>query len=259
MLILKRLAVWFVETCAEVFLLGLVLTVLLGHDQHAFFKDLSIYSSGIVLMFFTTGYLLSTIVVRAVWRGQTLWSYPAIATVLFFIHFEIMNVGLGGAFEPSARLPILTAGACITFACTFVGGFVLREWAPSRTTSVGPAWMGHLASNLLLTERREKMTSFQLVLQFQASSLADFDSLTAFEDVLTNSLSTADEVDGHDFGSGEFNIFILSNNPTKAFEAAEKIRQKELPDRIPNAAYREIDGEDFVILWPPELKSFSVA
>jgi hypothetical protein len=103
------------------------------------------------------------------------------------------------------------------------------------------------------------MASFQLVLQFQASSLADFDSLTAFEEALTNSLSATDEVDGHDFGSGEFNIFIRTNNPTKAFEAAEKIRQKELPDRIPSAAYREIDGEDFVILWPPELKSFSVA
>jgi hypothetical protein len=128
MLVLRRLAVWFIETSSEVLLLGLVLTFLLGHDQHAFFKDLSIYSSGIVLLFFTTGYLLSTIVVRAAWRGRTLWSYPAIATVLFVVHFEIMNVGLGGAFEPQGRIRVRVAGACIAFACTLAGTLALRNW-----------------------------------------------------------------------------------------------------------------------------------
>ena len=41
MLILKRLAVWLVETSSEVLLLGVVLTVLLGHDQHAFFVSIT--------------------------------------------------------------------------------------------------------------------------------------------------------------------------------------------------------------------------
>jgi hypothetical protein len=131
MLILKRLAVWLVETSSEVVLLGLVLTVLLGHDRHAFFTDLAIYSSGIILLFVTTDYVLSTIVVRAVWSGRTLWSYPAIATVLFFIHFETMNVGLGGAFEPSARVRIRAAGACIVLVCTLTGTLALRKWAPA--------------------------------------------------------------------------------------------------------------------------------
>jgi hypothetical protein len=129
---LKRLIVWFIETCAEVLLLGFVLTVLLGYDQHDFFKDLSMYASGIILLFFTTGYLLSTMVVRAVWRGRTLWSYPAIATVIFFLHFETMNVAVGGAFEPSTRVRIRAAGACIVFACTLAGTFALRKWAPAR-------------------------------------------------------------------------------------------------------------------------------
>jgi hypothetical protein len=138
MLILKRLAVWCVETSSEVVLLGFVLSVLLGYDQHAFFKDLSIYSSGIILLFVTTGYLFSTIVVRAVWRGRTLWSYSAIATVLFFIHFEIMNVGLNGAFEPSPRVRIRAAGACIVFGCTAAGTFALRKWAPARSKLAEP-------------------------------------------------------------------------------------------------------------------------
>src|SRR4051794_39837679 len=40
---MKRIAVWFIETCLEVLLLGLVLTLLLGYDQHAFLKDVLIY------------------------------------------------------------------------------------------------------------------------------------------------------------------------------------------------------------------------
>ena len=135
MLITKRLAVWFLETWSEALMLGLVLTVFLGHDQHAFFKDLLIYSSGIIMLFFTTGYLLSTIAFRAVWRGQALWSYPAIATVLFFIHFEIMNVAMGGAFEPTHSVRIRAAGEFIVFGCTLTGTFALRKWAPARSKS----------------------------------------------------------------------------------------------------------------------------
>jgi hypothetical protein len=138
MLILRRLLVWFVETCAQVLLLGFVLTSLLGHDPHAFFKALSIYMPGVILLFFTTGYVLSTAVVRAVWRGRTLWSYSAIATVLFLVHFEIMNVGLGGAFAPSARVGIRVAGACVAFGCTLAGTFALWKWAPASSLLAEP-------------------------------------------------------------------------------------------------------------------------
>lgn len=133
MLILRPLAVWLIETSSEVLILGLILTLLLGHDPYAFLKGLLIYSSGVILLFLSTGYVFTTIVARAVWRGRRLWSYPAFATLLFFIHFEIMNVGLGGAFEPSARVRIRTAGAFITFACTLGGSFFLLKWAPANS------------------------------------------------------------------------------------------------------------------------------
>jgi hypothetical protein len=138
-LILKRLTVWFIETASEALLLGLVLTLLFGHDQHAFLKDVLIYSSGISLLFFSTGYLLTTIVARAVLRGRGSWLYPAIATALFFIHFEIMNVSLGGAFAPSTRLRVRVAGACIAFACTVVGTLALRRWTPEQPVTRGSA------------------------------------------------------------------------------------------------------------------------
>lgn len=136
MLILKRLCVWFIETVSEAFFLGILLGVLFGYDHNALVKSILTLSIAISYMFFVTGYLLSTAVVRALWKGQTLWSYPATATILFFIHFEIMNVGVGGAYEPKDRLRILIIGAFIAFACTFVGTLLLRRWKAASGESV---------------------------------------------------------------------------------------------------------------------------
>ena len=55
MLIIKRLAVWLLEMLLEALLLGLLLISLFGYDPHAFTKDLFIYATAIVTMFFSTG------------------------------------------------------------------------------------------------------------------------------------------------------------------------------------------------------------
>jgi hypothetical protein len=129
MLILKRLSVWALETALQALLLSLVLIGLFGYDSHEFGKTLLICTTWIVIMFFSTGYLFSTVLFRAFWRGRGLWLYSAIATLLFLIHFEILNVGVGvgGAFNPPERLRIRAAGVCIVFACTFVGSYFLRK------------------------------------------------------------------------------------------------------------------------------------
>ena len=131
-MLLKRLAVWFLETLFEAMLLGLALIVLFGYDQHAFGKSLGLYVSGILLMSFTTGYLLTTAVARGAWRGQEWWSYSVIAVALFLVHSEIFFVVSGGSTR-SEKLSMQMAGACIVFACTFVGTLVLRKWAPARS------------------------------------------------------------------------------------------------------------------------------
>ena len=137
MLVLKRLAVWFFEIVFEALLIGLLLIGTYGYDKHAFGKDLLIYAVAVLYMFFLAGYILSTAVSRAVWRGRKLWPYPAIGMILFLIHFEIMNIGIGGAFAPSDRLRIRAAGACIVFICTFAGSVVLRSWG--KTGSKAPS------------------------------------------------------------------------------------------------------------------------
>jgi len=127
-LILKRLAVWLLETALQALLLSLFLIPSQGFDEHAFGKDLLFFFNAIALLFFTTGYMLSTAIIRVIWKSPRLWLYPVIAIVLFVIHFEILNVGVGGAFEPPERLRIRVAGACFAFVCTLVGGWLLRKW-----------------------------------------------------------------------------------------------------------------------------------
>jgi hypothetical protein len=99
---------------------------------------------------------------------------------------------------------------------------------------------------------------YQLVLQFQAESVQEFDELVVLEDLLVEKLPLGSEVDGHDLGSGEFNIFILTDQPEQTFHAAEQTIQLYHPPQKMKAAYREF-GQKFVILWPPTLREFKIA
>ena len=128
MLILKRLSIWLLETSLEALLIGMVLVSLFGCDQHAYGKCLGINFVWISTMFFSTGYLFTTAIFRAIWRGRSLWSYSVAALMLFLIHFEILNHAAGGAFDLPKRAVIRIAGGCIVFACTFAGTLVLRRW-----------------------------------------------------------------------------------------------------------------------------------
>lgn len=79
------------------------------------------------------------------------------------------------------------------------------------------------------------------------------------EDLLAEDLGSPSAVDGHDFGSGEFNIFILTDQPRESFSAVEKTIQHYRAAYKLKAAYREIGQDKFVILWPPNLQHFDTA
>lgn len=125
--LIKRLTVWLLETSLEVALLALALMALFGHNPHAVGRSLVGYAAGIVLLSFTTGYLLTTIVARGAWRGQTGWSYPALAVVLYLVHSQIFFVISGGSSR-SDRLMIQMAGSGVVFVCTFLGTLALRAY-----------------------------------------------------------------------------------------------------------------------------------
>jgi hypothetical protein len=100
---------------------------------------------------------------------------------------------------------------------------------------------------------------YQLVVQVKPATSEDFGRLVNWEDALAEHLASSADVDGHDLGAGEFNIFIFSENPSATFRTIQAVPQTSLLQLSIVAAYRPIDGEEYVVLWPPDLKGFSIA
>ena len=98
---------------------------------------------------------------------------------------------------------------------------------------------------------------YQFVLQFPTSEVADFDNLVAFEERLIAQLGSTAKIDGHDFGSGELNIFLLMDDPVQTAEGAEALRQLAVPAHIPVVAYRELIGDTYIVLSLPGYSGFS--
>jgi hypothetical protein len=100
---------------------------------------------------------------------------------------------------------------------------------------------------------------YQLVLQWPASCLRDHDDLIDVESALIEKLSALNEVDGHDAGSGEVNIFIRTDDPKRAFNEVEAILGTRDFWVDAHVAYREVAGSEYTILWPKDLTEFKVA
>ena len=98
----------------------------------------------------------------------------------------------------------------------------------------------------------------QLVLQWPASSIKDYDTMIEVENALVEKLSEVNDVDGHDAGSGEVNIFIRTDDPKRAFNEVKAIlgsRDFWVDARV---AYREVAGSEYTILCPKDLTEFKV-
>jgi hypothetical protein len=91
---------------------------------------------------------------------------------------------------------------------------------------------------------------YQLVLQFRGDSPADHDSMVALENELIEELSDSADVNGHDAGSGEINIFIITADPVRTFQQSKTVLERKRCSGAVIAAYRPVDGEDYTIVWP---------
>src|SRR5688572_3076402 len=100
---------------------------------------------------------------------------------------------------------------------------------------------------------------YQLVLQFNGDSLGDYDAMVALEDDLIQEFGCMADVDGHDIGAGETNIFIVTSEPEIAFHHAKSVLDRSQLLGAVTAAYRPIAGETFTVLWPAHRQEFSVA
>jgi hypothetical protein len=91
----------------------------------------------------------------------------------------------------------------------------------------------------------------QLVLQFAAESLRDYDDLVALEQQPVAELGDS-KVDGHDMGSGQANIFIITSDPQQTFRQLVPVLQR--CGRLPEVtvAYRSTDEASYHVLWPED-------
>jgi hypothetical protein len=97
-----------------------------------------------------------------------------------------------------------------------------------------------------------------LVLQWPGSSEADFEELVRMEAELEGSLGESATVDGHDFGSGEMNIFIETDEPARTFAEAQAILSQGSRWADLRAAHREATGDAYTVLWPVGQTEFRV-
>lgn len=101
---------------------------------------------------------------------------------------------------------------------------------------------------------------YQLVLQWPlTNSMKDFDALVDVEDLLEENLANAGAVDGHDAGASEFNIFILTDDPQNSFKQVQTILGNREAWASARVAYREINADKYVVLWPRHLAEFKVS
>ena len=107
---------------------------------------------------------------------------------------------------------------------------------------------------------RDKGThmKYQLVLQLPASSVEDYDGMVELEETIIKELGSLGDVDGHDIGSDEANIFIMTDEPKLAFERIQTLVGMKylMPDM--KVAYREVGKETFTMIHPLGLAHFAI-
>jgi len=101
------------------------------------------------------------------------------------------------------------------------------------------------------------LRKYQLVIQVPIESAGDFDRLIEAEERIAALLGGLGQVDGHAAASGEGNLFIRTDTPQVTLQKALPCLGEKGRDRA-RAAYREVEGEAFTILWPPGLREFRV-
>jgi hypothetical protein len=99
---------------------------------------------------------------------------------------------------------------------------------------------------------------YQLVLQWPCSSTADHDWLIRAEDLIRTGLQDIAIVDGHDYGSGEMNIFVHTDEPQRAFEAIKNLLARLGRLSQTKAGYRDFEEDNYKPIYPVGLRHFSV-
>lgn len=101
--------------------------------------------------------------------------------------------------------------------------------------------------------------TYQLVFQWRGADVRDFDELIDIEDAMIALLGPPDEVDGHDIGADECNIFIFTGDPARCLSIVEGAFAAMPWFAAARAGYRRLDHDEYTAVWPVGLERFDVS
>ena len=80
--------------------------------------------------------------------------------------------------------------------------------------------------------------------------MSDYDTMVSLENELAEHLGDNADVDGHDSGSGETNVFIQTSDLENTLKTAKAVLESShLLDRV-TVAYRRLHDEIYTVDWP---------
>ncbi|KAF1003077.1 MAG: hypothetical protein GAK28_04945 [Luteibacter sp.] len=91
---------------------------------------------------------------------------------------------------------------------------------------------------------------YQLVLQWRGEAQPPFDDLIDLEETLIAGLNGVGDVDGHDMGQDESNIFVVTDTPEHCFQRCLLLLRSAHYEQGLAAAYRANDSETYIAIWP---------
>ena len=97
-----------------------------------------------------------------------------------------------------------------------------------------------------------------LISQLPGCSTKDLDELIEFEDAVIDCIGALGIADGHEFGSGERNIFVVTDQPESAYRCIKSVFESKRVMTDLKVAYRKAEGWEYKILYPPRLQDFTV-
>jgi vesicle coat complex subunit len=101
----------------------------------------------------------------------------------------------------------------------------------------------------------------QLVIQFTVRDDDDerMEAVSELENDLEERLNEDIALlDGHDTGSGEMNLFVLTNTAEEAFALIQPMIERRSLLSECKVAYRALEGDSYVVLWPAGVHDFAV-
>ena len=91
---------------------------------------------------------------------------------------------------------------------------------------------------------------YQLVMRFRKQTLETPDAIAVLEAALSETLAGTARLDGHDTGTREIDLFMMTDDPGAAFRRSKrKLEELALLDKVV-VAHRLEGGARFTVLWP---------